>query len=48
MNPISRRELIKRLKTSDPYSGERHSFKARYIEVKGTKFSRGGYQYSAA
>ena len=32
MNPISRRELIKRLKTlgfSGPYSGRRHSFMKR-------------------
>ena len=32
MNPISRRELIKRLKTlgfSGPYSGGRHSFMKR-------------------
>jgi len=51
MNPISRRELIKRLKTlgfTGPYSGGRHSFKARSFEVKGTKSSRGGYQHSTA
>jgi len=51
MNPKNRRELIKRLKTlgfTGPYSGGRHSFKARYVEVKGTKSSCGGYQYSTA
>ena len=37
MNPINRRELIKRLKTlgfSGPYSGGRHSFKARYVKLR--------------
>jgi predicted RNA binding protein YcfA (HicA-like mRNA interferase family) len=44
MNPKSRRELIKRLKIlgfTGPYSSGRHSFKARYFEIKSTKSSCG-------